>query len=159
MTHCVCHNRLHSHKLGRFLCSLDPRIPPDTSSHSAFLMSLLDTCIVLSLCHTGRRCSYKDAHSLFQTFPLDSPDHSFLHADQEGIFVGTLQSHDHMTLLVDRHTSFHSRLHTYLGCILPCRCCRGNQIYRHRCHGVGDTPKCSAGHTDIPQSSRRRRST
>lgn len=159
MTRCVCHTCLHSHKLGRFLCSLDPRNPPDTSSHSAFLMSPQDTCIGRSLCHMGRRCSYMDVCSLFQTFLLDSPDHSSLHDDQESIFVGTLRSHDHMTRLVYRRTSSHSRLRKYLGCILPCRCCPGNQIYRHRCHGDGDTSECSAGHTDTPQSSRGRRST
>lgn len=46
------------------------------------------------------------------------PDRSSLHDDQEGIFVGTLQSHDHKTLLVDRHTSSHSRLRKYPGHIL-----------------------------------------
>lgn len=43
------------------------------------------------------------------------PDHSSLHDDREGIFAGTLRSHDHRTLLVDRRTSSHSRLHKYLG--------------------------------------------
>lgn len=42
------------------------------SSHSVLLMSLLDICIVLSLCHMEHRCSYKDGCSLFQTFPLDT---------------------------------------------------------------------------------------
>ncbi len=46
------------------------------------------------------------------------PDRSSLHDVQESIFVGTLHSHDHMTLPVDRRTSSHSRLHKYLGCIL-----------------------------------------
>ena len=42
---------------------------------------------------------------------------------------------------------------------LPCMCRPCNQIYRHRCHGDGDTPECSAGHTDTPQSSLRQMST
>lgn len=46
------------------------------------------------------------------------PDHSSLRDDQEGIYVCTLQTRDHMTLLVDRRTSSHSRLHKYPGCIL-----------------------------------------
>lgn len=49
------------------------------------------------------------------------PDHSSLHDDQEGIFSGTLQSHDHTTLLADRCTSSHSRRHKYPGCILETR--------------------------------------
>lgn len=46
------------------------------------------------------------------------PDHSSLRDDQEGIYVCTLQTRDHMTLLVDRRTSSHSRLHKFPGCIL-----------------------------------------
>lgn len=159
MTRCVYHKRHHSHKQGRFQYSRDPRNPQDTSSHSAFLMSPEDTCIVPSLCHMGRRCSYKDGRSLFQTFPLDSPDHSSPRDDQEGTFVGTPQSHDYRKLLTGRSTSSYSRLHKYLGCILPCRCCLGNQIYRHMCHDDGDTPEYSAGRTDTPQSSQVRKST
>lgn len=49
------------------------------------------------------------------------PDHSSLHDDQEGIFSGTLQSHDHMTLLADRHTCSHSRRRKYPGRILETR--------------------------------------
>lgn len=88
------------------------------SSHSAFLPSPRDTCIVPTLCHMGSLCSCRDGRSQLQTSPLDSltqdtqestwedtniargqlvlcratyPDHSFLRDDQEGIFVGTLQ--------------------------------------------------------------------
>lgn len=159
MTRCVCHTRRHSHKQGRYLCSRIPTVPRDTSSHSAFLTCPLDTCTVPSRCHMRRRCSYKDGRSRLQSFPLDSPDHSSLHDDQEDISVGTLQSHDHMTHRVDRSTFSHKWLRKYLGCILPCRCCPGNPVYRHRCHGGGDTPECSAGHTDTPQSSRGQRPT
>lgn len=159
MTHCVYHRRPRSHKQGRFQCSWDPRNPPDTSSHSAFLMSPADTCIVLSLCHMGRRCNYKDGRSLFQTFLRDSLDHNSPRDDQEGTFVGTPQSHDDTTLLAGRCTSSHSRLHKYLGYIRLCRCCPGNRVYRHRYHDDGDTPECSAGGTDTPQSSQVRKST
>lgn len=42
------------------------------SSRSASLMFQLDIYIYLSLGRTGRRCSYRDVHSLLQTSPLDS---------------------------------------------------------------------------------------
>lgn len=42
------------------------------SPHSDFLMSQLDIYIDLSLGHTRRHCSYKNVHSLLQTFPLDT---------------------------------------------------------------------------------------
>lgn len=45
-------------------------------------------------------------------------DRSSPHEDQEGTFVGTLRSRGDTTLLMDRHTSSHSRFHKYLACIL-----------------------------------------
>lgn len=45
-------------------------------------------------------------------------DRSSLHEDPEGIFVGTVLSRDHMTLLVDKHTRSRSLLRKYLGHIL-----------------------------------------
>lgn len=45
-------------------------------------------------------------------------DRSSPHEHLEGIFVGTLRSRGDTTLLRDRHTSSHSRLHKCLACIL-----------------------------------------
>lgn len=76
--------------------------------------------------HAGDICVNTGGQKLKEKFALKDeeyvgptyPDHSCLHDDREGIFVGTLQSHDHTILLVDRRTSSHSRLRRYLGCIL-----------------------------------------
>lgn len=46
--------------------------PSTHSPHSAFLMTRLDIYSDPSLGHTRRRCSYKNVHSLLQTFPLDT---------------------------------------------------------------------------------------
>lgn len=159
MTHCVCHRCLHFHKVGSFPNSQGPRSPWDTNSHSAFPTFLLDIYIGQWLCHKELPCSYRTGHNPYQTTPLDNLDYSSLHGDLEGTFFGTPRLHGHMTPQERRHTFSHSLSHTSLEHILLCTCYHGNQVYRHRCPFDDDTPGCSVGHSDTPQSSPAQKST